>query len=73
MFQDYKDSDLERWLRKRNMKTARFAEMVGCSRPIIWKVKRGIPICPLYAKKIYDLTSGEVAPVYERVGRPVTL
>ncbi len=73
MGQDYKDSDLERWLRKRNMKTARFVEMIGCSRPIIWKVKRGIPICPLYAKKIFDLTSGEVAPVYQCVGRPTYL
>lgn len=73
MSQEYKDSDLERWLRKRSMTTARFAELVGCSRPIIWKVKRGIPICPLYAKRIYDLTSGEVTPVYEFVGRPCTL
>jgi hypothetical protein len=73
MSQDYKDSDLERWLRKRNMKTIRFAELVGCSRPIIWKVKRGIAICPFYAKRIFDLTSGEVTPFYECVGRPKQL
>jgi hypothetical protein len=73
MVEDYKDSDMERWLRKRNMTTNRFAELVGCTRPILWKVKRGIPVCPLYANRIYELTSGEVVPVYERVGRPVTL
>lgn len=73
MSSDYKDSDLERWLRKRNMKTTHFAALVGCTRPIIWKVKRGIPICPFYAKRIYELTSGEVVPIYERIGRPVQL
>ena len=73
MSEDWKSSDLELWLRKRSMTTARFAELVGCTRPVLWKVKRGIPVCPLYAKRIYELTNGEVVPVYERVGRPVTL
>lgn len=66
-------SDLESWLRKRNMSNKRFVELVGCSRPIVWKVKRGIAICPLYAKKIHDLTNGEVCPLTEKVGRPKLL
>jgi hypothetical protein len=64
-----KKSDLEIWLRKRQMTTNRFTELIGCSRPIIWKVKRGIAICPLYANRIYQLTGGEVKPIVEKVGR----
>lgn len=62
------DSELEAWIRKRHMTTARFVELVGCSRTVVWKVKRGIPICPLYAKKIFDLTDGEIQPLYNFVG-----
>jgi hypothetical protein len=69
MTQNAKDSTLEKWLRKRNMTTNRFVELVGCSRPIVWKVKRGIAICPLYAKRIHELTEGEVTPLVENVGR----
>lgn len=60
--QNSEDSALEKWLRKRNMTTNRFIELVGCSRPTLWKVKRDIPICPLYAKRIYQLTNGEIIP-----------
>lgn len=70
MIQHYENSDLEKWLRKRQMTTKKFTELVGCSRPVIWKVKRGIAICPLYAKKIYEITNGEINPLTEKVGRP---
>jgi hypothetical protein len=64
-----KNSDLDNWLLKNNMKTNDFALLVECSRTVVWKVKRGIPVCPTYAKKIYELTNGEVAPLMEKVGR----
>ena len=69
MATDCENSDLERWLRKRNMTTNRFVQLVGCSRPVVWKVKKGIAICPLYAKRIYEITEGEVRPLMEKVGR----
>ena len=67
--QETKNSELEKWLRERNMTTNEFTKLVGCSRPVIWKAKRGIAICPLYAKRIYELTGGRVKPLMENVGR----
>lgn len=65
----YQDSDLEKWLREKQMSTNDFVKMIGCSRPVVWKVKRGIAICPLYARKIYDFTGGRVKPSIKPVGR----
>lgn len=62
-------SKLETWLRERNMSTNRFTELVGCSRPVIWKVKRGLPISPMYASRVRELTNGEIEPEIELVGR----
>lgn len=66
---DNQNSALEMWLRKRNMSTNRFVQLIGCSRVVIWKAKREIGICPAYAKKIYEITGGEVSPAISRVGR----
>jgi len=63
------NSPLEKWIRARNMTTTEFTNMVGCSRPVVWKVKRGIPICPKYARKIVEITRGEILPLIENVGR----
>lgn len=65
---DYDDSPLEKWIRERNMTTNDFVSMVGCSRPVIWKVKKGLPICPMYAFKIMQITEGKVTPLVEKVG-----
>jgi hypothetical protein len=62
---------MEKWLRKKNMSTKEFVEKVGCSRPVVWKVKRGLPICPKYANKISKLTKGEVNPKIKAVGRGI--
>lgn len=69
----HENSKLEKWLRKRNMTTQSFANLVGCSRQIIWKAKTGSTICPLYANKIYLHTNGEVMPASENVGHPIML
>jgi len=61
--------DLETWLRQKNMTTISFAKKVGCSRPVINKVKNGIPICPKYANKIIELTESAVKPSTENIGR----
>lgn len=62
------DSPMEKWLRKKNMSTTAFCKMVGCSRPVLWKVKRGLPISPQFANRIVELTDGEVNPKSEPVG-----
>lgn len=67
---DFRASSLEKWLREKCMTTKKFAELVGCSRVIIWKVKRGMAVSPKYADKIKDITGGQVVPISERVGRP---
>jgi hypothetical protein len=64
------NSDMGKWLKKNYINAKDFQKKVGCSRPIILKVKKGIPISPLYAKRIFDLTKGEVNPVSQPVGRP---
>lgn len=61
--------DLKTWLKEQKISTNKFSEMIGCSRQITWKACRGIPICPKYAKKIYDLTDGKIKPNYEFVGK----
>lgn len=67
---DYRNSTLEKWLRSKGMTTKKFAESVGCSRIILWKVKRGMAISPKHGEKIRELTEGQVSPKIERVGRP---
>lgn len=62
------NSPMEKWLREKNMSSKEFCHQVGCSRPIVWKVKRLLPISPKYAKKIEELTEGKVCPKAERVG-----
>lgn len=63
---DYSKSDLEMWLRKKHMATKQFVEMVGCSRAVIHCVKNGITICPKFAKKIMEITNGEVIPKFRK-------
>lgn len=67
---DFRSSTLEKWLREKCMTTKRFSELVGCSRVIIWKVKRGMAVSPKYAQKIKEITEGAVIPTSEPVGRP---
>ena len=65
---DYNDSPLEIWIRKKHMKTNDFLKLVGCSRPVLWKAKKGLPISEHYAKKIFDATKGEVMPFHAPKG-----
>lgn len=60
---DWKKSDLEKWLRKKNMSTTDFAKIVGCSRPTLLFVKRGIAISAIIALKIHKATDGDVLPI----------
>ena len=62
---DYADSALEKWLRARHMTTNNFVKLIGCARQTVWKVKKGVPICALYAKKIIEVTKGEVVPIVD--------
>lgn len=66
---DCESSELELWLRKRFMTTNRFVQLIGCSRTVVWKVKKGLPICPYYARAIRHVTNGEIIPLIETVGR----
>lgn len=65
---DIKNSPLEKWLRNRNMTSKEFCEKVGCSRPVVGKVKKLLPISEKYAKKIHEVTQGEISPKIEKVG-----
>ena len=68
---DIENSELEKWLREKNMHASTFANLMQVSRPTIWKVKRGLPICPHLAKRIFDFTEGRVKPVEGNpIGRP---
>lgn len=58
-----KSSDLDKWLRKRNIRTKDFRIKVGCSTFVIWKVKHGLKIRPKYADIIAELTNNEVIPI----------
>lgn len=68
---NYHDSPLEIWLKKNKMSTNEFVEIIGCSRPTIWKAKRGIPISPKTAKRIYNFTNGEIKVESKSVGKPL--
>ena len=63
----YVKSALEEWIREKNMSTNDFIKLIGCSRPTLWKAKRGIPISPAFAKRIEKITKGIVKPLYEPV------
>lgn len=68
---NYHKSPLEIWLKQNKMSTNEFVEKIGCSRPTVWKAKRGIPISPMTAKKIYEFTNGEIKVESKAVGKPV--
>lgn len=65
---EWKMSSLERWLEKNNMKTKEFAKHIGCSRQILWKLKKGGAVSPKFAERIVMLTKGEVNPPVSPVG-----
>lgn len=62
-------SDLEAWLRNKNMTTNHFATLTQCSRQVIWKVKRNRPIDPAIAKRIIKATDSMVIPLMRPAGR----
>ncbi len=66
---DYSQSDLESWLRKKHMATKQFVEMVGCSRAVIHYVKNDWQICSKFAKKIIEITNGEVVPKFRSIDK----
>lgn len=63
------DMDLESWIRKNSMETNQFVKLIGCSRTLIWRAKKGEAISPKFAAKIYEITNGQVIIKTEKVGR----
>ncbi len=61
-------SDLENWLRSRNMTTKQFIDIIGCSRQTIWKCKKGSALSPDIAHRIMEVTNNQVSPKIETVG-----
>lgn len=61
--------ELSDWMAYHNMKMAEFARIIGVTRQVIWKVKRGLPVCPETAEKIYFATGGCVKPLEKPKGR----
>jgi hypothetical protein len=64
------ESPLENWIKSNKLNTNKFSALVGCSRVVLWKVKKGLAVCPFYAKKIKELTNGEIQPAMNKIGRP---
>lgn len=68
---NYHESPLENWLKENKMSTNEFVALIGCSRPTIWKAKRGIAISPITANKIYDVTKGQIKVESKSAGKPM--
>jgi hypothetical protein len=63
------ESDLHRWLVRNDMKLYDMAEKIPCDRYVLWKVKKGMPISRVTAKRIREFTRDEVIPVENKRGR----
>ena len=64
------DMELETWLRKNNMETNELARLAGCSRQVIWKIKKNETVDEDTAQKIHFITGGQVKPIAKAKGRP---
>jgi len=62
--------ELETWLRKNNMETNELARLAGCSRQVIWKIKKNETVDEDTAQKIHFITGGQVKPLAKAKGRP---
>lgn len=65
----YRNSSVEDWIRRNNMTTKQFCELVNCSRITAWKLKRNLCVTPDVADRIEALTNGEVQPRRAPKGR----
>lgn len=54
------ENNLDKWLRKNFMETNEFCKLVGCSRQIIWRVKKNKKVSEKILKKIREVTNDEV-------------
>ena len=61
-------SDLERWLIRNNMTINELAEMVGCNRQTIRRIKQGDGVESRVANQVYFITSGAVNPQVKEKG-----
>jgi hypothetical protein len=57
------------WAIKQQITKQDFAARIGCSRIVLWKVDRNIPICKKYADKIEKVTEGQIKPLVKNPGR----
>lgn len=62
--------DLGDWLLKKGMETNELAKILGVSRQVVWKIKKGKPCNPETAEKVYFITGGVVKPKEQPVGWP---
>jgi len=70
MSETFENSPLEKWLRKEKITTKHFTDLVGCSRPTVWKVKLGLAISSKIADKIALVTLGAIKPHVSEPGKP---
>lgn len=54
--------NLGEWLDSHEMETNELARILGVTRQVIWKIKKGMTCKPETAQKIYFLTGGAVKP-----------
>lgn len=62
--------NLEAWLKENEMESSKLAEIIGVSRTVIWKVKKGRTVDEDTARKIRFVTGGKINPEFKPVGRP---
>lgn len=61
---------LDEWLKKNNVLMKELCHRLGCSRSVLWKVKKGLNVDTKIAEKIEKETSGAVIPISAPKGRP---
>lgn len=52
------------------METNELARLAGCSRQVIWKIKKNETVDEDTAQKIHFITGGQVKPLAKAKGRP---
>ena len=62
--------NIDEWLAKNEIETSELARVIGVTRQVIWKIKKGKTVDTETAQKIRFVTGGSVRPACRSQGRP---
>lgn len=65
----YLNSEIEDWIRSKNITTKQFCELVDCCRITVWKLKRNLCVTAEVSQRIAQATNGEIVPRISPKGR----